>query len=96
MEERPNDDESERRKRLLAQAGKHPVRKDILRRLMPSGATVTADDLESDTLSRTYANYHLTHLEEGGAVEVAETMHEGSKVIRVFRSTTAGRRLAAE
>jgi DNA-binding transcriptional ArsR family regulator len=96
LEERPNDDEIERQKRLLAQAVKHPVRKDILRRLMPSGATVTADDLESNTLSRTYANYHLTHLEEVGAVEVAETMHEGSKVIRVFRSTPAGRRFAGD
>jgi len=96
LDERANDDEIERQKRLLTQAVKHPVRKDILRRLMPSGTTVTADELESDKLSRTYANYHLTQLEELGAIEVAETMHEGSKVIRVFRSTAAGRRFAAD
>ncbi len=93
--EGPSDEEIERRKRLLAQAIKDPVRRDILRRLKLSGATLTADDLVSDTLSRTYANYHLTQLEEVGAVEVAETMHEGGKVIRVFRSTAAGRSIAA-
>lgn len=88
-------DEAERRKRLLQQAVEHPVRRNILRRLRPSGTTVTASELASSDLPLSYANYHLTYLEEVGAVEVAETMHEGNKVIRVFRSTPAGQRCAA-
>jgi DNA-binding transcriptional ArsR family regulator len=96
LEGRPDDDGPERQERKLAQVLKNEVRKDILRQLLPSGATVTADDLESDTLTRTYANYHLTQLEEAGAIEVAEAMHEGNKVIRVFRATAAGRRAAGE
>lgn len=81
MEEQPKDDEE--------------IRRQILRRLLPNGATTTAAELESDTLRCIDAEFHLTYLETIGAVEVAETMHEGEKVIRVFRSTPAGQRFAA-
>ena len=66
---------------------KHPVRQDILKRLEPRGTTLTAADLANDDLPIATANYHLAFLEEAGAIEVAETMHEGGRVVRVFRST---------
>jgi len=88
------DEEIERRSERLHKAAEHPVRQDILRRLRPRGATLRAEDLETDQLPLSYARYHLTYLEEVGAVEVAETMHEDGKVIRVFRSTPAGDALA--
>lgn len=90
MDEGPNDEEMGRRDRLRRKAAENPVRQDILRRLKPRGATITATELANESLSVTYANHHLTYLEEVGAVEVAETMHEGGKVVRVFRSTPAG------
>lgn len=95
MEGRPNDGEIRRRNELLERAAEHPIRQDILRRLRPAGATLTADDLVTDTFARRQAHYHLTLLEDAGALEVAETMHEGSRVIRVFRSTPAGETLLA-
>lgn len=95
MEERPSDREIEKRSERLHRAAEHPVRQEILKRLRPRGATLTAADLETDELPLSHANYHLTFLEEAGAVEVAETMHEGPRVVRVFRSTPAGDALAS-
>lgn len=92
LDERPND-EAKRRDELLQRAAEHPVRLDILRRLRPSGATLTAAEVATPQLPVQRVNYHLFLLEEAGAVEVAETMHEGSLVIRVFRSTPAGETL---